>query len=244
MSPDALSPRSAERFAARARAVRWARRRPLLVSTAAAALVGVISWVLLASSAFSVHRIVVQGADATSSRTIASVASAAVGDSMLTVDTSRLRARIATIPAVAQVSVHREWPRTLRVDVVERKAVAFVHDGATWRLIDRTGTPFADVTTKPTGLLRLNVATPAASDPATCAALSVWRLLPAAVVRRLEAVSASSPDGVRLRLRHGVTVVWGGPEDSARKGQALASLLHRHATVYDVSTPGLVTTRG
>lgn len=244
MSADTMAPHSEERFAARARAVRWARRRPLVVVAAAVAVAGTLSWLLFASSAFAVHRVVVRGADTASAQTIESVASAVLGDSMFTVDTSRLRSRIAAIPAVAHVSVHRAWPRTVRVDVALRKPVAAVREAGEWHLVDRTGTPFATDATRPPHLVRLVVAAPDPGDPATRAALAVWRQLPMAVSKRLVALIAPSPDGVRLRLRHGVVVVWGSPEDTGRKGRALAALLHRHASVYDVSTPGLVTTRG
>jgi hypothetical protein len=65
-------------------------------------------------------------------------------------------------------------------------------------------------------------------------------------------VIAPSSAGIRLQLHGGATVVWGGPEDSTRKARALAVLLHQpshgsphggsHPRVYDVSTPGFVTT--
>jgi cell division protein FtsQ len=91
-------------------------------------------------------------------------------------------------------------------------------------------------------VLPLTVTTPAASDPATTAALAVLQSLPRTVRQRVTAVLAPTPAGVQLRLTKKVTVVWGGPEDSPRKAKALAALLHRKAHVYDVSTPGFVTT--
>jgi cell division protein FtsQ len=38
-------------------------------------------------------------------------------------------------------------------------------------------------------------------------------------------------------------VLWGGAEDSAAKASALAALLSRPGTHYDVSTPSVVTVR-
>lgn len=161
---------------------------------------------------------------------------------MLTVDVAALQRSIARIPAVAVVVVRRDWPNALHVEVTERRPVVGVQRAAGWLLLDRSGVPYTTVTTRPTGVLPLTVTTPAASDPATTAALAVLQSLPRTVRQRVTAVLAPTPAGVQLRLTKKVTVVWGGPEDSPRKAKALAALLHRKAHVYDVSTPGFVTT--
>lgn len=234
--------RSADLFAARARAARRRRLRPMLIVTAIAAVLALCTWLLTSSSLFAVHKVSVTGARASAGQ-VDSLTQSVIGDPMVTADLGALRRSIAAVPAVAAVGVTRSWPNTIRVHITERTAVAAVPTGdGTWQLVDRTGVPFATATTRPADLLVLRVSTPGADDPATRSALAVVRSLPPKVLNRLVQVSALSEDGVRLRLRHGITVVWGGPAGSARKGAALAALLHRHAKVYDVSTPGLVTT--
>jgi cell division protein FtsQ len=161
---------------------------------------------------------------------------------MVTLDTNALRARLAAIPSVASVTVTRSWPTTLRVRVHERTAVVASRRADGWLLIDREGVPFTTVASLPTGVLPLSVAAPSSTDASTQAALAVLSSLPSAVRHRVTALLAPTPAGVQLRLTQRVTVVWGGPEDSPRKAHALAALLHQHATVYDVSTPGFVTT--
>ena len=56
-------------------------------------------------------------------------------------------------------------------------------------------------------------------------------------------MGADSADDVTFRLARGATVVWGSAADGADKLAALAALLRRPATTYDVSTPGIAVTR-
>jgi cell division protein FtsQ len=103
----------------------------------------------------------------------------------------------------------------------------------------------------PAHVLPLTIDAPSAGDPTVRAAVAVVAALPAAVRKDVVAMTAPSIAGIRLQLRDGSTVIWGGPEDSARKARALAVLLQQskakagahkaRAHVYDVSTPGFVT---
>jgi cell division protein FtsQ len=235
--------RSADRFAARARSYRWSRLRRGVVALVVAVVAVVTAWLLLFSGVLAVHGVTVDGAGRFSATDVEAVVQSAVGDPMLTVDTGALEGRIAAIPAVARVDVTRAWPRGLRVVVVERRAVAATRGVEGWRLLDAHGIAFGTVAHRPDDVPRLNVVNPGADDPTTRSALAVVRGLPDRVRRHLVEVSASSADDVRLSLKHGITVVWGGPDHAQRKGAALAALLGRPAAIYDVSTPGLVTTR-
>ena len=199
-------------------------------------------WVVLSSGLFAVRHVVVVGAGRVTKSEIGTVARAAMGDSMLTVNTSSLRQRVSTLPTISSVRVSRVWPNTLRITVSQRQAVLAVMQPTGWLLVDRTGVPYLTVSQLPAHVLPLTVSTPTGNDPAVRAAVAVVVALPAQVQRRVVAVVAPSPAGIRLRLSGGATVVWGGAEDSTRKARALAALLHRHARVYDVSTPGFVTT--
>jgi cell division septal protein FtsQ len=76
--------------------------------------------------------------------------------------------------------------------------------------------------------------------------VAVLQALPAGVLARVATVSAPGADDVRLRLASGLVVRWGDPDAAAAKGAALQAALKRvarHATVVDVSAPGLVTVR-
>src|SRR4051812_30691493 len=104
-----VSTRSARLFAARARSRRWATARPAVVATTAAVLVAALTWTALGSSLLDVDRVQIVGATKLSEAPVRAVASGALGDPMLTLNTDRLRDRLAQIPAVASAEVNRSW---------------------------------------------------------------------------------------------------------------------------------------
>ena len=191
----------------------------------------------------NVHSISVEGAHTYSSTEVRAAAQSVMGQPLARLDTGALRGRLEAIPSVEHADVARAWPRGVRVVVVERRPVAAIHGVNGWQLVDRHGVVFATVRHRPGGAVQLAVTTPGRTDPSTRSALAVIGSLPPRVRHQLIGVAAESQDGVQLRLKHGTTVIWGGPEGSRRKGAALAALLGRPAGTYDVSTPGLVTTR-
>ncbi len=93
------------------------RRWAIGVLAGVTAVVGI--WILAHSSVLSVRHIVVRGTGHTAR---ASVVTAAEVDHrpMLDVNQEALQRRIGTLPWVATVTVHRHWPATVTIDVVER----------------------------------------------------------------------------------------------------------------------------
>lgn len=234
-------------FAARAaeRAARQRRRRWLLVG-AVVAVIGVFvagAWVVMRTSVFGVARVSVAGAHRLTSAAVIAAARVPQGHPLATLDVGAISARVAALPPVAHVSVQRDFPHSVRIDVRERVPVAAVSLTHGVGLIDRTGVMFATVDTPPAGLPVVVLAHPGPSDPVTRAVLDVVAALPRSLRTRVQTVSASGPASVQLALRGGATVVWGDASQSARKAQVLLALLKQHAHVYDVSTPGIVTTR-
>ena len=74
----------------------------------------------------------------------------------------------------------------------------------------------------PAGVVPLDVADPA---PATRPPWRRWRpsrALPAEIRGEVAAVTAASAEDISLTLTDGTLVRWGGPEQSDRKGAALA----------------------
>lgn len=204
----------------------------------------VLVWVLALSPFLAVDRVTVQGTDRLTSDQVRQVADVPVGGSMLRLDATAVRDRVAALPPVAQVDIARAWPGTVRVRVVERRpAVAVRGPDRQWQLVDSTGVAYAQVADLPPGLPRLQVATPgpAADDPSTTAALQVVQELPddlRGLVAQVQA-DAPGPGTVRLGLVDGRTVTWGAPGDAGRKGAAVLALLGRPGRVIDVSTPSV-----
>jgi POTRA domain, FtsQ-type len=118
------------------------RRWAMGVLAAVSAVVGI--WMLAHSSVLSVRRVVVRG---TSHTTRASVMTAARVDHrpMVDVDQDAVRRRIGALPWIASVTVHRHWPATVTLDVVERVPSAQT-DGIAGQsaIVDATGRVLAE----------------------------------------------------------------------------------------------------
>jgi cell division protein FtsQ len=235
------------RLAQRARAERKAHRRALLRRTgwvlAAAAPFAAAGWLLLASPWLVVDEVSVTGAERLTVAQVLAAADVELGQPLARVDTAGIADRVEALGPVLSVSVQRGWPSTLEVTVVEREPVAAVGRAPAFTLVDGTGAQLGTARSLPPGIVRLGVAHAGPDDPTTRAALSVLRVLPPVVRSHLAAVRAASPEQVTLVLRDGRTVLWGGVGEARAKAAVIVPLLRLPGTVYDVSTPSVVTRR-
>jgi cell division protein FtsQ len=245
---------------------RFASRRPLARSSrrgiAVAAVVttlGALFWLGWASPVLRLDRVRVEGitVDPTSRLTAQEVAAAArapFGHSLLDVSLATIRARVARLPAIASVQVHRLWPHAIAIDVTVRRPVARVAGPGGVTLIDASGTPYLTVPSVPVGappLLDISTPAPVAAGAppgdravaAVRAALLIWQQLPRSMRGLVLSMTAASPDAVSMQIqvtaRRSATVVWGSPSQTAAKLAALRPLLGQPARQYDVSTPSI-----
>lgn len=217
-------------------------RRTTWVLGVAAPLV-LLGWVVLASSLLAVNRISVSGEHRLTAAQIDAAARVDSGTPLARVDTNAVAKRIRALAPVADVTVSRAWPHTLKVTVVERRPVVAVPQGRAVVLLDGTGVALGTASTIPKGVFKLEVASPGPTDATTRAALGVLHGLPTPLVAQLYSLKAASPEQVTLLLRGGRTVLWGGADGGVAKASALAALLKMPGTVFDVSAPGVVTRR-
>ncbi|MFC5998350.1 cell division protein FtsQ/DivIB [Quadrisphaera sp. GCM10027208] len=241
-----LVPGSAARFAARARAARRLSWRPVLLALAAAALVAVAGWAVLASPLLAVREVGVVGNDRVPRAEVVALVEPAVGTPLARVDTGALEEDVAGLPLVKEVDVVRAWPRTLEVRLVERVPVAAVPADDGFALVDLEAVVVAHQDDAPPDLPVLDVdvsGDPDASGRALAAAIEVVTALPAELAADVASVGAVSRDDVRLTMRDGAAVVWGSADDNALKAQVLQALRGQPAEVYDVSAPLVPVTR-
>lgn len=173
---------------------------------------------------------------------VVAAAGVATDTPLITVDLQSVRQRVLGVPQVAAASVSRHWPNELIITVTGRTAVAVTKaNGALW-LLDAGGVPYLELgsAAAPAGLLTIDLATPGAGDPATLAGLAVVGQLKAPVRDQVASVSAPSPYRVVLTLRDGRLVVWGSPDDGAKKMQILPAVLAQPGHTYDISDPDIV----
>ncbi|MFI6319183.1 cell division protein FtsQ/DivIB [Nonomuraea sp. NPDC050556] len=206
-----------------------------------AGVVGTAAWLVFFSPVLGVRSVEVVGNLTVETGSIQSQAGVPSLQPLATVDLADVETRILALRKIATAKVVRAWPSTLRIEVVEREAVAVVPVDGKAALVDRTGvvTEIKDVAPPRLPVLRLD--RPGPGDPATIAAIKVVGELPPDLARRVEEVRATSAEGISLKLTDGRTVVWGGADRGADKARILADLLRRKAQVYDVSSPDVVT---
>lgn len=219
--------------------------------TAAAIGVAAVVWLLLISPVLGVTSVRVDGVTSLPADQVREAAGIAPGTPLLRVDVAAARARIARLPQVAKVEVTRGWPHTVVVTVVQRVPVAVVGEPGQRTLVDAHGVLFDTITgAPPAGVVPLDLASPGPGDRATMAALAAVEAMSTDLRKRVASVAVPSAEDITLTLTDGTVVQWGGPEESDRKGSALAATLEQladekldPAKTIDVSTPEAVVLR-
>ncbi|MFF4191654.1 cell division protein FtsQ/DivIB [Nonomuraea sp. NPDC001831] len=206
-----------------------------------AGVVGSAAWLVFFSPVLGVRSIEIVGNLTVTSERIKQQAAVPDLHPLATVDLADVQARVLGIRQLATAKVDRVWPGTLKIEVVEREPVAVIPAGGRFAVVDKQGVVIEVKDTSPFMLPLLKVDRPAAGDPATMAALQVVQALPPVVAGKVRQVRAASAEGVTLELSDGRTVLWGGADRPQEKGRILVSLLSRKATLYDVSSPDVVT---
>lgn len=238
-----------DRFRRRRRSLQWQYWRRVLVVSTLLALAGAAGWALLRSPMLGVRHVDVTGVGDVSVAKVTPAQVRAAGDlvpdtPLARIDLDALAARVQQLPGVASATAVRDWPHTVRVEVVERRPVATVEAGGSWRALDSTGVVFGDYESVPAGLPAVRTARGDSEQQASglSEAAAVLDALEPTIAARLESVEVTSMDDITLVLRSGERVQWGSAAESDRKAQVLALLLRTPAARYDVTVPELPTT--
>jgi cell division protein FtsQ len=241
--PDAV-PYSVRRFMQRGRYRRMRKSKSAAMRWATAAVVVLLAalagWVTYGTSFLGVRDIRVTGVDILSGSEVSQAARVKLGTPLARVDLSAVRQRVAGLVPVDRVTVHRDWPHTIVVDVTERTAVAVVPQGKKFVLVDRSGVAFHTIASRPPG----NPVVAVKALPDAKAAVQVLAALTPELKHELASVTVDGPARIRLKLTGGREVVWGDSADSGQKAKVATALLARgDGKVYDVSAPDVVTIR-
>ena len=207
------------------------------VAAIAVAVTSGLAWLVGWSELTTLETVRIDGADTALAEQVSAIAEAPIGEQLIWADTDAMSARVGQLAELASVSVHRSWPRTLVISVRQRVAAAALSDGGSWWLVDGSGVMFGRTEDRPDDLPVLDA--PGGDEAATtrAAGVAVLTSLPSQVHELVVEVSAHSAADVRLQLRGGATVLWGGPGDDAEKAAVVLALLGEDATTYDVSAP-------
>lgn len=250
-----MTARERARFARRRWRGRLGRWRLILLAVVATGVIAGVGWLFWSSDLLAVDRVSVQGASVLTDAEVVRAAGVSPGTPLARVDLDRTAAQVAELAPVADVDVVREWPGTLRIELIEREPVAVVVAEGRYEALDREGVLFRRYARPPARLplvrggdLPVGPSDGAADGAVRADALrevaSVVVALDRDVAARVDHVEVASLDAIELVLRSGARVRWGSAEESAFKARVLAGLMRVPAAVYDVSAPGFPTTSG
>ena len=218
-------------------------RRVLLVLGGAAAL-ALAGWVVGWSTLLGVDDVEVSGVTGAEQRAVADLVQVAPDTPLARVDTDAVASRVRSRITVAEVSVRRSWPGTLKVHVVPRTAALVVKNPqGQLEVVDPEGISFAVVRSAPKGIPVVTATGAQGMTPeALQSSLALLDALPSEIAGKVTALTVSSADLVTFSLGRR-TVVWGSGEESVRKVEILRALLRTKARTIDVSAPDTPVTR-
>lgn len=229
--------------------LRLSRRGIVVLAALGALLLSALSWLVFFSSVLDVRVVAVQGlsGDKLTAHQVREVLGGGQRGPLARIDLAEAERRVEELPRVAKAEVWRGWPHTLRIKVLERRAVAAVktEDGK-FSQVDATGFGFAVEDEPPVGVPVVELALSQQANDALAvfgrpelvrAAVTVAASLPPEVAEQAGVVLVHSYDDIQLQLTDGVVVRWGSAERTERKAQVLTLLLPRKAKIYDVSAP-------
>ncbi len=210
------------------------RRRNRLLVPIGLVIVAASAWALTRSSLLDADRVVVAGTERTTPEEVLSAARLAPGDQLVDLDAVAVRRRIeATLPWVASARVSRSWPGTLRITVVERRAVAQVQavDGR-WFMIDVGGRLLDTADLPDPALVTIDGTVPEGEPGAmlvdrAARAVAVLDGLSPGLQTRIGLLRFVGTDEVEFGLRPAGRVALGRPEQVAQKLQDLDTVLAR-----------------
>jgi cell division protein FtsQ len=240
-------PTAADRFAVRTRSVRSRRRRLVACALAAALLAGLAAWAVSWSTLLDVRTVEVVGTHRVTIEEVKAAAAVPLGRPLARLDTVAVGRRVEQISWVADVSVIRRWPHTVRIVVEERQPAVAVPapGGGGFLLVDRTGFVVATLAEQPAGVpLIVGMDATTLGEAGVDAVVETLAAVPAKVRAKVTEVAAPSPNSVTLTLRDGVQIYWGSAQDGTHKAAVLTALMRRKARLYDVSSPVAPATRG
>lgn len=222
--------------------------RPRIVAGVAIGVLGLLvgAPLLLAfGPVFPVRTIAVSGGSSALGGQVRTALSGELGRPVALVTDHDVAAALQAVPAVERFTLVRRPPSTLEIAIVPRTPVAQQRTASGWAVLDAARVTIEVDPERATGLPVLTIPSGAASTEMYATVVSALHAL-GGTDPVVTAVRARSADDVRLTLRGGVQVQWGGAEDGAAKAEALRAALVRAAdgaAEIDVSSPGVVLTR-
>ncbi|SJM65511.1 FtsQ-type POTRA domain-containing protein [Gulosibacter sp. 10] len=225
------------------------RRRRLtgwLIAGGTALFLAAFVAIAILSPIMSVRDIRIEGAERLDPEELSAALADLEGAPLAQLQAQDVGERLEQFDLVQSYSVQRLPPSELVVRIVERVPVGVVVSDDRIDVVDAAGVTLWSDAEAGASLPVIRVEGDTAST-AFAGAAHVSLSLPAELRAEVEAITASSPEDVRLELRDGTEVLWGSVDDSAHKARVFDSLriatADQGVTLYDVSSPERPVTR-
>jgi len=195
-------------------------------------------WLVEFSPVLVTRTVTVEGVPPQDVADIVNRAAVPLGMPLARVDTSAIARRVIGEVSLAEVTVTRSYPSTVRISASPRVPVLAVRDPqGQVQVVDSQGVAYASVSTAPKGVPLVNTVEKPTSLESMRAAMAVLRGLSAGQRGEVTNVTVLGPNMVTLRLG-GVRVVWGGASEPELKVKVLTALLRQKGVrTVDVSAP-------
>ncbi len=228
------------------------RRLRLLLIGLAVVAAAVGAYGITRSPLLDLDDMVVRGVTQLAPQDVERAAGLSGRSAMVDLDEPTIARRVETLPWVAEASVTKQWPGTVRIDIVERVPVAAVTtpappgSPARWALADVSGQVVEVKPSPAAGLVHIVTASPPGQPgsslaPATRAAVALAASLRPPLEGRVGRVTIGASGDLELTLDDRVPVRFGSAAESDRKLVALATLVDRvdlkTAQMIDVRVP-------
>jgi cell division protein FtsQ len=193
---------------------------------------------------FSVRTVQVDGVRTIPVEAVTERAAVAPGTPLLQVDTHAVARRVAGIPRVDEVTVTRDYPSGLRIELIERTALVVVEVDGAQHLVDGQGIDFGQGEPPP-GTPTLTVGQDARADlPGIVRDLAtVFAEVRVTAGQEIAAVAVPTPASIVLTLADGRIIEWGAAGRDHEKAVALQMVLEQPGQTWNVSNPALPASR-
>lgn len=220
--------------ASRQRRTWWIIAGSAVLALAAFVAVGVFTPVM------SVRHIEITGATSVNSAEVEQALARLSGTPLALVDEGEVRAALEPFALIQRYALERIPPDTLLVRIEERVPVVSIEQDGAFLQYDAAGVLVGSAEAAPAGVPVADGRVRELDSEAFLSAAQVLRDMPAELRAQVVGVSASSGQDVLFALGSGAEVMWGGPDDTARKAAVLTamftSLVDVPVSYFDVSS--------
>jgi cell division protein FtsQ len=233
-----MDPRLRARMIAVRREAGRRRLKGVLIAAVVAALLA-LAVVATRLPILTVGTVETSGAVYTDPALVAAVTRAVKGSSMLSVDLGAARRKLEASPWVKRVTISKDWPRTVKIDIAERQPVAgYLATDGQFRVIDDEGYVVAALAGQPTAYPAIvptgraygggPAAAPGTAVPAALSnAAKLVEVLPDELRAKLKEVGVNESGELELHLEPQGTVLLGTPDDLRDKLISVLAVYHQ-----------------